>query len=52
VAEGLVFVAALGFGALVILAALVAVVVAAVLRFYRRLDEAGDPLSKDLEELR
>jgi multisubunit Na+/H+ antiporter MnhC subunit len=46
-----VFVAALVVGALVIVAALVALVVAAV-RVYRRLDEAGDPLSKDPEDLR
>lgn len=50
--EELVFVGALVVGVLVVLAAFVALVVAAVLRFYRRLDEAGDPLSKDLEDLR
>jgi hypothetical protein len=50
--EELVFVGALVVGVLVVLAAFVAVVVAAVLRFYRRLDEAGDPLSKDAKELR
>ncbi|WP_243063224.1 hypothetical protein [Humibacter sp. RRB41] len=50
--EELVFVLALVVGGAVVLAAFVAVVVAAMLRFFRRLDDAGDPLSKDAEDVR
>lgn len=50
--ELVVFVGALVGGGLVILAVLVAVVAAVVARFYRRLDDAGDPLSRDARESR
>jgi hypothetical protein len=50
--EDLVFALVLIAGALVLIGVLAALVIVVVIRFYRRLDEAGDPMSNDPEDFR